>query len=194
MTAYAFTIGGEPISFRPEDDHFRADIDGVETWHPRAGLTIWDDDKLTLLEIVKTVVPSPIPSVEQLCVLIDAERDRRTAEDFAYDFGATLALDDTGAEIAAGIRQLQMRAEDQRNWQALQGAALTAVVSGAPESVLPMRAEDNWNIQTTATQVLQVLAAMTAKGSALLFYGGALKSQQRAVYPTVIDHMEGWPG
>ncbi|MCO8030511.1 hypothetical protein NI454_11180 [Brevundimonas diminuta] len=65
-----------------------------------------------------------------------------------------------------------MRPEDQRNWQALQGAALTAIVSGAPDTTPPLRAEHNWNIQTTATQVLQVLAAMTAHAPVLLFHGG----------------------
>lgn len=193
MTDYAFTINGEPITFRPEDDHFRADVDGVETWHPRAALTIWSEAELTARGVVRAEVPAPVPTVDELCALIDAERDRRTAQDFAYDFGETLALDDAGAEIAAGVRQLQMRPEDQRNWQALQGAALSAVVSGAPNTILPMRAEDNWNIQTTALQVLAVLAAMTEKGSRLLFHGGALKSQQRASYPVVIDRMEGWP-
>ena len=192
MTAFISTIGGEPISFRA-DDHFRADVAGVETWHPRAALTIWNEAELTAHGIVRTEVPAPMLSVDQLCALIDAERDRRTAEDFAHDFGETLALDDSGAEIAAGVRLLQMRPEDQRNWQALQGAALTAVVSGAPDTILPMRAEDNWNVQTTALQVLGVLAAMTAKGSRLLFHGGALKSQQRAAYPVIIDRMEGWP-
>ena len=193
MTDYAFNINGEEISFRPEDGHFRADVEGVETWHPRAALTIWSDDERAAFGIVRTEVPAPAPTVEALCALIDAERDRRTAQDFAYDFGETLALDDTGAEIAAGVRLLQMRPEDQRNWQALQGAALTAVVSGAPTTVLPMRAEDNWNIQATALQVLGVLAEMTHHGSELLFAGGALKSQQRAIYPEVVDISTGWP-
>jgi len=137
----------------------------------------------------------PAPTAEDICRQIDAERDRRTALDFAYDFGATPAVDDGGAQIAAGERLLQMRPEDQRNWQALQGAALTAIVSGAPDTTLPMRAEDNWNIQTTAAQVLQVLAAMTAHGADLLFHGGALKSQVRAADdPASVDWMTGWPG
>ncbi|HEY1071514.1 hypothetical protein [Brevundimonas sp.] len=202
MTSYAFTIGGEPIQFRGADDHFRADVDGVETWHPRAALTIWGDEERSALSIVRTEIPAPLPTVEVLCALIDAERDRRMAEDFAHDFGETLAFDDErtllgpgqGQEIPAGLRLLQMQPDpDQRNWQALQGAALTAVVSGAPETVLPMRAEDNWNIQTTALQVLAVLSAMTAKGAELLFHGGALKSQQRAAYPVIIDRTAGWP-
>ena len=101
---------------------------------------------------------------------------------------------DAGEEIAAGERLLQMTPLDRANWQTLQGAALTAVISGAAETVLPMRAEDNWNIQTTALQVLQVLAAMTQHGAALLFAGGALKSAIRASEePASIDITEGWP-
>ena len=73
--------------------------------------------------------------------------------------------------------------------------ARTAIVSGAPDTTLPMRAEDNWNIQTTAAQVLQVLAAMTAHASSLLFHGGALKSQMRAAAdPASVDWTTGWPG
>jgi hypothetical protein len=132
--------------------------------------------------------------VERLCAAVDAERDRRLAQDFAYDFGATLALDDTGAEISAGVRLLQMRPSDRANWQTLQGAALTAVVSGQPDAILPMRAEDNWNIQTTAAQALHVLAAMTAHGSALLFAGGVIKSAVRAADdPAAVDILAGWP-
>jgi hypothetical protein len=123
-----------------------------------------------------TLAPPEPPTAEQvvvrLCSAVDAERDRRAALDFSYDFGETAAFDDDGQGIAAGIRQLQMREADRANWQALQGAALTAVVSGQPDLVMPMRAEDNWNIQTTATQVLQVLAAMD---------------------PTSVNIMAGWP-
>lgn len=137
---------------------------------------------------------SPEEIVAQRCAQVDAERDRRMAQDFAYDFGETPALNDAGEEIAAGERLLQMTPLDRANWQTLQGAALTAVISGAAETVLPMRAEDNWNIQTTALQVLQVLAAMTQHGAALLFAGGALKSAIRASEePASIDITEGWP-
>lgn len=137
---------------------------------------------------------TPEEVVARLCMAVDAERDRRLALDFTYDFGETQAVDDSGAEIEAGERRLQMGPLDRSNWQTLQGAALTAVTSGQPATVLPMRAEDNWNIRTTAAQVLQVLAAMTAHGSALLFHGGALKTAIRtAEDPSSIDIMAGWP-
>lgn len=148
--------------------------------------------------MASTLAPAELATPEEvvasLCAAVDAERDRRLALDFTYDFGETPAVDDGGVEIEAGERHLQMRESDRANWQALQGAALTAIVSGQPDTVLPMRAEDNWNIQTTATQVLQVLAAMTAHGAALLFHGGALKSAIRtAEDPASVDILTGWP-
>lgn len=137
---------------------------------------------------------TPEEVVAQRCAQVDAERDRRMAQDFAYDFGEAPALNDAGDEIEAGERLLQMTPLDRANWQTLQGAALTAFISGTPETVLPIRAEDNWNIQTTAEQVLQVLAAMTEHGAALLFAGGAIKSAIRAAEdPASIDITEGWP-
>ena len=164
-----------------------------ETNYTGAELIHWPRADLEALGLT-WVEPEPVPlTVEQLCAAIDAERDRRMALDFNHDFGTTPALDDLGNEIEAGERLLQMRPEDRANWQTLQGAALTAVVGGRPNAILPMRAEDNWNIQTTALQVLGVLAEMTQHGAALLFAGGALKSQQRAIYPEVVDISTGWP-
>lgn len=65
MADYAFTIGGEPITFRPEDGHFRADVEGVETWHPAAALTIWSDDERAAFGIVGTEVPEPVLTLEE---------------------------------------------------------------------------------------------------------------------------------
>lgn len=138
--------------------------------------------------------PAETPLVDTLCAWVDKERDRRTALDFAWDFGDTLAVDDLGTAIGAGIRRLQMRKDDLRNWQVAQGAALTAIVSGSPSAVIPIRAEDNWNIQTTAVQVLGVLAAVTERGVGLLMYGGALKTAVRAAQdPLAVDLVNGWP-
>lgn len=67
MTNYTFTLNGEPIQFRPEDDHFRADVNGVETWHPRAALTIWGDDERAAFGIVRTEVPASAPTAEDIC-------------------------------------------------------------------------------------------------------------------------------
>ena len=182
----------------------RLQLDGL-LLTPGADVTIgdfvWSWESLVLMSEpdrtalgVETIPPPPM-AAEDICRLIDAERDRRTALDYAYDFGPTPAINGAADQIEAGVRHLQMRPADRANWRALQGAALTAVVTGAPEMVLPLRAEDNWNVQTTAAQVLMVLAAMTAHGSALLFHGAALKEAVRAAAdPAAVDIMAGWPG
>lgn len=151
----------------------------------------------------KYLIASELPSVEtrrgQMIGAVDALRDQKQQTDFEHDFGEIDAVDDLGATIAAGVRQLQMRKvapnDDQQNWAVLQGQALAAVIAGAPEQIMPMRAEDNWNIQTTAAQVLQVTALMVARNSGYLFQGGAIKSQIRAAQThedlDVID-IEAW--
>lgn len=145
--------------------------------------------------------PDPIDEVgARVIAAIDAERDRRQRLDFDHDFGAILAIDDFGAEIAADVRTLQMGPADQQNWGFLQGQALAAVIGGAPATLMPMRAEDNWNVQTTAAQVLTVTAAMFGRNAILLFHGGQLKSQARAaiaaddqVALVAVEIETGWP-
>lgn len=138
---------------------------------------------------VATYEPVPLAQIEaQELRAIDAERDARQQEDFLYDFGDTLAFDDErtamgpghGQEIAAGIRALQMKPEDQDNWTRLHGLALGVPEASRGGVVMPMRAEDNWNIQTTAADVVAVYAAGVMRGSEILFFAGALKSQVRA--------------
>lgn len=162
------------------------------------GMPAWVDGSL-----VRTFQETPIP-IEQagatVIAAIDAERDRRQQLDFDHDFGAIAAVDDFGDQIEAGIRTLQMGLADQQNWGFLQSQALAAVVSGAPTTLMPMRAEDNWNVQTTAVQVLGVAAAMFGRNAALLFHGGQLKSQARAAIAAAdtaglaaIQIQTGWP-
>jgi hypothetical protein len=155
--------------------------------------------------IVEKYVLEPIPLEERKAVLlaaIDAERDRRQQLDLVYDFGETVAIDDGLQESPAGVKALQMRKtapnDDQQNWDVLQGQALAAVVMGQHQTVLPMRAEDNFNIQTSAEQVLAVTSAMVQRNAAILFHGGALKSQVRnATTGAELDAINiniGWPG
>ncbi len=130
---------------------------------------------------------------------IDAERDRRQQLDFAYDFGETLAINPAKETVSAGVKALQMRFDpDQRNWMGLQSQAVVAVISGMPDALAPMRAEDNFNVQTTAQQVLVVTAAMVARNGAILFHGGDLKDQVRAAANgSALDAINitiGWPG
>lgn len=131
--------------------------------------------------------------------VIDAERDRRQQLDFLHDFDLLDATGEGGQVIAAGQRALQMRFDpDQRNWQALQSQAVVAVMAGQGATVMPMRAEDNWNVQTTAADVLAVTSAMFVRNASILFYGAALKSQVRAALTgsdlDAINITVGWPG
>lgn len=154
--------------------------------------------------LVEKGVYEPIPLDERKAALlaaIDAERDRRQQIDVEYDFGDTIAIDDELQESLAGVKALQMRKtapnDDQQNWDVLQGQALAAVVMGQPQAVLPMRAQDNYNIQTTAEQVLAVTAVMVARNAAILFHGGGLKTQVRnAANGSALDAINieiGWP-
>ena len=129
---------------------------------------------------------------------IDGARDERMQSDFTYDFGQTAALADDGASEPAGPRALQMRFDpDQRNWQALQSQAVVAVISSAPDTLMPLRAGDNRNVQTTAAQVLAVTTAMFLRNASILFFAAGLKAQVRAAADATaalaIDTSVGWP-
>lgn len=151
--------------------------------------------------IVERYQLEPIPLEERkaaLLVAVDAERDRRQQLDVVYNFGEIVAIDDAGNEAPAGPKALQMKFEpDQRNWLGLQSQALAAVISGQGEMIMPMRAEDNFNVQTTAVQVLGATAALFARNAAILFFGGQLKTQVRnAPSGEALDAINigiGWP-
>ena len=144
----------------------------------------------------------PIPLDDRKAALlaeIDAERDRRQQLDVVYDFGNIEAIDDADAVTVAGAKALQMRFDpDQRNWLGLQSQALAAVITGQGGMTMPMRAEDNYNVQTTAMQVLGATAALFARNAAILFHGGSLKTQVRnAPNGAALDAINisiGWPG
>jgi hypothetical protein len=140
-----------------------------------------------------TLVPlSRQVAIDAKVAAIDAERDRRDQLDFAYDFGATPAINDYGVQIEAGVRQLQMRAGDQARWTIAMGLAL----AGGAEAVLPIRAEDNWNIQTTGAQLIACLAAAAGRNAHHLFNGGRLKTLVRAsaswAEADAFDISQGW--
>lgn len=106
MTDYAFTINGEPIQFRA-DDHFRADVNGVETWHPRAALTIWSDDERAAFGIIRTEVPAPVMSQAKA---LKALADRRwwKTQTFIYD-GVETQADGAIAVVNATLALRQRR-------------------------------------------------------------------------------------
>lgn len=194
MQRYSVTVDGQEVIL---NTGMPFTLNGIQ--YPSNFLENTTKEKLALMGIVllgaEQYVSEPVNlSVSYVCALIDAERDRRLSRNYSHDFGETAAQDDYGNSFAAGFRNLQMRPEDRTNWQTLQGAALTAVIGGQPDLIMPMRADDNCNIMTTAIQVLGILAAMTAYGSRILFHGGALKGQTRVAEDlAAINIYEGWP-
>ena len=109
MTEYVFTIGGEPISFRA-DDHFRADVGGVETWHPRAALTIWTDGELSARDILKVEVPLPVMTLEEEreALFVRIGDYRREASQRLTFAGMSIFLDaKTEDAIHKGIKGLE---------------------------------------------------------------------------------------
>ncbi len=187
MTDYAFTIGGEPITFRPGDDHFRADVDGVETWHPRAALTIWTDDERAAHGIVRIEVPAAAPSAEDICRQIDNFRDQRI---------------DGGFEYLGHI--IQSRASDRENIAALGSDAAEAVREGAEAG------DYLWHPGfpagfgfITAANIAVPLDAIQMKGlrsrglafkAAQTFHARDLKDAVLAAEdPSSVDWREGWP-
>lgn len=129
---------------------------------------------------------------------IDLKRDELQQADFVHDFGAIEAIDDFGLVIAAGERLLQMRPEDRTNWQDLRSEAALVPAEARATTLMPMRAEDNWNIQTSAADVLAVTSAMFARNAGYLFRGGVMKSRTRAAEDhaalDTIDIEAGWQG
>lgn len=137
-----------------------------------------------------------IPSAEyinSLCTLVDIERDKWMARDYRHNFGDIQAVDDFGVMTSAGIRYLQVSEKDISNWQTIHGLAIAAIISGQPTTIVPMRVEDNWNVLTTALQVVSTLTDMTKYYSDILFFGGRLKSQIRVSEdPRSIDIYTPW--
>lgn len=164
------------------------------------GLEIFDNAGSPKYRIVTAEVPLAA-RLDALLRDIDTKRDELQQADFEYDFGELLAIDDFDNELPAGIRRLQMRPEDRANWGDLQAQAMVAGMANLPDTLLPMRAEDNFNVQTTAGDVLVVTSAMFARNAGYLFKGGALKSRARQAVAAddaeafdLIDIEAGWTG
>lgn len=156
-----------------------------ETQHPANILDLWSREDLAAIG-VEWVEPHPVmPTVEQLCAAIDAERDLRIDGGFAFN----------------GSR-FQSRASDREN---IMGAAQLALAylgaGGDPTSLRwadPTKdfgwiTEDNSTVQMTAPAVVALFQAGIAFKSALTFRARDLKDAQIAAYPEVIDITTGWP-
>lgn len=191
MTEYAYTMGGEPIAFRPEDGHFRADVEGVETWHPLAALTIWDDEERAAFGIVRTEVPPPVLTAGQVCDLIDNLRDARIDGGFEY----------------MGHR-FQSRASDRENIAALGADASEAIRDGKAEGDYLWHPEfpqgfgfineANVAVPMDAFQMKGLRGRGTGYKAAQTFHARDLKDAVLAAEaagqdPSTIEWRTGWP-
>ncbi len=139
--------------------------------------------------------PAPdAPTAEDICDQIDAERDRRQALDFAYDFGDVVAVLDDGAQERAGIRSLQMAPRNKTDWLGQQARALDAMRRELPDTIIFIRVSDNANLLVPAWLWLDVFEAGAARDERLMAFGGPLKTQVRAAAdPLTVDWQTGWP-
>ena len=137
---------------------------------------------------------------------LDVQADTANTTPFAWDFGATAAKTDTGADAGeAGAQTLQCRGvEDEKNWLAVTAAATLAIMSGAPTTVIPIKVTSNVWVQATAAQLVQALvtgdgthASLLTRQSTNLAVYGALKTAIEAAGDQAaldaIDITQGWP-
>ena len=137
---------------------------------------------------------------------IDEAFQAHNTANFPWDFGAIEAVDDLGVSVGpAGVRSLQIRdLEDKTNWTAAHTVAMAAVALGAPETIVPLKCDDNVWVQTTALQAMQVLALgdgaaislFQRQAANLARYGALKKACGDAVDHAALDAIDitaGWP-
>lgn len=118
--------------------------------------------------------------IDAECARIDAERDRRQALDFRFDFGETPAVLDDGSIVPAHDRALQMGGRNKRDWMAQQGRALVAVQAGAEDVIILVRASDNANLLVPPAQFLETFEAGAERDQNLMIYAAQRKTLVRA--------------
>lgn len=169
---------------------------------PEGEQAIWDGSDWVVVGLVVDLEPA---RKAKRAAIDEAFRVRNTAN-FPWDFGAIEAVDDLGVSVgAAGVRSLQIRdLEDKTNWTAAHTVAMAAVALGAPETIVPLKCDDNVWVQTTALQAMQVLALgdgpvislFQRQAANLARYGALKKPCADAVNQAnldAIDEATGWP-
>lgn len=175
MTQYAFTLGGEPILFRPEDGMFRADVDGVETWHDRDALMIWSDDERAARGIVRIEVPAQVPSIAERLDILASYRWTKTQTMPAYDGAVNVPADTARSVVTSKVLAAQFMTEEQK----LERHAF---------KLKPGEWRD-WNVPDLVTYGLAIGTYMQ-----LCFDREAvLEAEIIAAYPAAVDITIGWP-
>jgi len=155
-----------------------------------AELIHWPREDLLALGLEWIEPEPPAPTAEEICRQIDAERDRRQALDFEYDFGDAVAVLDDDTQERAGTRSLQMGPRNKTDWLGQQARALAD-----PGRLIFVRASDNANLIVPAQVWLAAFEAGADRDERLMAFGGRMKSQVRAAAdPASVDWMTGWPG
>jgi hypothetical protein len=136
----------------------------------------------------------PMPSLDDVkaaeCERINAESARHGAMDFAFDFEGSPGVTATGQPItAAGVRHLQMREENLKDWQGQQSRALAAVLAGQPNTVIKVIVSDNATIFAPAEQFLQCFEAGCQRREANAVWRVTRKALVKA--QTTIEGVEG---
>lgn len=116
---------------------------------------------------------APVPTVEELCDRVDAERDRRAADGFVFDG-----------------RAYQSRPGDRENILGAHSSALAAILNGGGAAgdlywhggATPFEwiAADDSRVQMDAPTVLAFGGAALDHKSALIFKGSGIKARIRA--------------
>lgn len=151
---------------------------------PEGKVAMWVDGW-----IITDAPEPPALTTEDICRQIDAERDRRQALDFQYDFGDAVAVLDDDTQERAGIRSLQMGPRNKTDWLGQQARALAD-----PGRLIFVRASDNANLIVPAQVWLAAFEAGADRDERLMAFGGRMKSQVRAAEdPASIDWTTGWP-
>lgn len=183
-----YALNGEPLAYGQPFTIGDTNYTGAELIH-------WPREDLLALPGMAWVEPEPVaPTAEDICRQIDAERDRRQALDFEYDFGDAVAILDDGSQERAGFRSLQMAERNKRDWMGQHGRALAAMNRGEPNTTIFIRAEDNANLMVPAWMWIEAFEAGSDRDERLMAYGGSRKSEVRAAAdPSSVNISDGWP-
>lgn len=100
----------------------------------------------------------------RLLAIVEAEYQRRLLMDFPYDFGSAPAFDLDGGSREAGVLNLQMSAENQRDWQIMWLDA----ISSEPTDILTIICENRWYVSGPPSMFIAAFKAIKASRQQML--------------------------
>ncbi|AKU43564.1 hypothetical protein CPT_Seuss38 [Caulobacter phage Seuss] len=119
---------------------------------------------------------------------IEVEYQRRLLEDFPYDFGTAPAFDLTGGSRQAGVLNLQMAPENQRDWQ----ITWLDAISSPPTATLTIICENRWYVSGPPALFIAAFQAIKTSRQQLLAGSKMLaKLVEDAETDETLDTVEG---